>query len=220
MRPRASLAVAGLLLVVSFGCAAVSAPPSAPDPAIARCPPELAVKVRFLEQRLEGEARYARRWWTVWNGVHGAGIVVSGSLAGIEDGRGERAGHVVDAAKAGIGLAQNLLTPPLAKDALRQLRSFDLAAPGGCQRRITEAEGLLVRAAEQARHERRSWWPHLSNLALNLVGAWIVAESFDEGSGWSSGALGLVVGELQIWTYPARSERILEEYRRRYPQEP
>jgi hypothetical protein len=46
-----------------------------------------------------------------------------------------------------------------------------------------------------------------------------VAEGFHEGSGWSSGALGLVVGEIEIWTYPARAEKILEEYRRRYRQD-
>ena len=221
MRPRAGIGttIAGLL-AGSFGCASVGGPPSPPDPALARCPPQLAVRLRFLEERLEGEARYARRWWAVWNGVHGGGIVVSGSLAAIEDGRGERADHVVGAVQAGIGLAQNLLEPPLAKDALRELQSVDPAAPGGCERRLAQAEGLLQRAAEQARRERRSWWPHLSNLALNLVGALIVAEGFDEGSGWGSGALGLVVGEVQIWTFPARSEKILEEYRRRYPEEP
>ena len=217
MGSRAAGLAAVSLLAVGLGCASLSAPPTAPDPAIARCPPPLAVRLRFLEQHLEGEARYARRWWAVWNVVHGGGIVVSGSLAGIEHGRGERAGHVVDAAKAGIGLTQNLLGPPIAKDALLQLRTVDLASPGGCERRIADAETLLLRAAEQARRERRAWWPHLSNLALNLVGAWIVAEGFHEGSGWSSGALGLVVGEIQIWTFPARADEILAEYRRRYP---
>jgi hypothetical protein len=104
----------------------------------------------------------------------------------------------------------------LAKDETLALRRVDHAAPGGCERRVALAEGLLERAAEQARRERRAWLPHLSNLALNLVGAWIVAESFHEGSGWSSGALGLVIGEIRIWTYPSRAERILAEYRRRF----
>lgn len=215
------LAGAGLaavpLLAVGLGCASLSGAPSASDPAIAACTTPLAVRLRFLEQHLEAEALYARRWWALWNGVHGGGIVVSGALAAIEDGRGERAGHVVDVAKAGIGLTENLLAPPIVKEALRELRVVDLASPGGCENRLAQAEGLLQRAAEQARRERRAWLPHLSNLALNLAGALIVAEGYHEGSGWSSGALGLVMGEIQIWTFPARAEKILAEYRRRYP---
>jgi hypothetical protein len=209
-------ATAALLLTVGVGCASISGPPSPPDPAISRCPPPLAVRLRFLEERIAKEALYARRWWTLWTGVHGGGLAVSGALAAIEDGRGQRASHVVDAAKASIGLTRNLLSAPIARDALTEIRRVDLAAPGGCEQRLAHAEGLLVRAAEQAHRERRSWLPHLSNLALNLIGAAIVAEGYHEGSGWSSGALGLVVGEIEIWTYPARAEKILEEYRRRY----
>jgi hypothetical protein len=205
-----------LLLFAGLGCASISGPPSPPDPAISRCPPPLAVRLRFLEERIADEALYAQRYWTFWTGVHGGGLAVSAGMAAIEDGRGQRANHVVNAAKAGIGLTRDLLSPPLAKDALREMRGVDLAAPGGCEQRLAYAEGLLVRAAEQAHRERRSWLPHLSNLALNLIGALIVAEGYHEGSGWSSGALGLVVGEIEIWTYPARAEKILEEYRRRY----
>lgn len=211
--------VAAVVLLAGLGCASVSGPPSPPDPAISRCAPPLAVRLRFLEEHIAKEALYARRWWTLWTGVHGGGLAVSSGLAAIEDGRGQRASHVVDAAKAGIGLTRNLLSPPLARDALREMRGVNLAVPGGCEQRIAYAEDLLVRAAEQAQRERRSWVPHVSNLALNLIGAAIVAEGFHEGSGWSSGALGLVVGEIEIWTYPARAEKILEEYRRRYRQD-
>jgi hypothetical protein len=213
------LAIATALLA-GLGCASLSSPPSIPDPAVARCPTPITVRLRVLEQRIEQEAHYAGRWWAVWNGVYGAGIVVSGSLAAIEDGRGQRASRAVDVAKSGIGLTQNLLDPPLAKDALRELRNVDPETPGGCQRRLADAEGLLLRAAEQARRERDSWLPHLSNLALNLVGAAIVAEGYHEGGGWSAGALGVVVGEIRIWTYPARAESIIIEYRRRYPPDP
>jgi len=75
----------------------------------------------------------------------------------------------------------------------------------------------LHRAARQAHEERRSWRAHVGNLALNLAGAIVVAEGFDEGSGWGSGALGIVVGEIRIWTYPWQAERALAEYERRFP---
>jgi hypothetical protein len=81
---------------------------------------------------------------------------------------------------------------------------------------LARAEAQLERAVHDAHAERRSWLPHLGNLALNLAGALVVAEGFDEGSGWGSGALGFVVGEIRIWTYPWQAESTLEEYRERF----
>jgi hypothetical protein len=211
---RAAIAACGLAL---SGCAALGGGPlPPPDPAIAQCAPPLAARLRFLESHLAEHARYARRWWNAWNGVYVGGIVVSGALAGIEDGRGERADQAVDAAKSVIGLTHNLIDPPTAREGVEPLRAIDTDSPAGCERRLAFAEELLRRHAEDARHERRRWLPHLGNLALNLAGALIVAEGFDEGSGWSSGAIGFVVGEIRIWTYPHQAERTLEEYERRF----
>lgn len=141
---------------------------------------------------------------------------LGGALAGFEDERGERADHAVSAAKSAIGLSRNLLAPPTAKEGVEPLRAIETTSPLGCERRLALAEELLRRHVEDARDERRSWRPHLANLALNLVGALIVAEGYDEGSGWGSGALGFVVGEVRIWTYPAQAQDTLEEYERRF----
>lgn len=215
-----SLAACSLALaVLGSGCATLrgEGEPIPPDPALARCDAESAARLRFLEPRLAAQARYAGRWWWTWNAVYVGGIGYGAAAAGFGDERGERADHAVDAVKSAIGLGRNLLVPPVAREGVEALQTLDPRKPGGCAERLAVAEDLLQRAARQAHRERRSWRAHLGNLALNLAGAIVVAEGFDEGSGWGSGALGFVVGEIRIWTYPWQAERALSEYERRFP---
>ena len=215
---RATDAACVLALAACLGCATwnEAGPPPRLD-VVDRCDAATASRLHFLEGRLARHARYAKRWWRAWNAVYGGGIVFSGALAGIEDGRGERANHVVEAVKSGIGLTHNFVAPPVVRDAPERLTAIDTAAPDGCARRLVQAEEILYRAAEQAHRERRAWRPHLANLALNLGGAAIVAEGFHEGTGWSSGALGLVFGEVHIWSFPWQAVDTLRDYERRFP---
>lgn len=206
-------------LLGATGCATHRASPlRMPDPALDRCEAPVTARLRFLERRLDAHARYARRWWWAWNGVFGGGLAFAAASAATEDGRGARANQAVDAVKSAIGLTQNLVDPPPAREGVEALRAIDPSRPGACAERLARAEDLLARAVHDARR-RRTWRPHLVNLALNLAGALIVAEGFHEGTGYSSGALGIVVGEIEIWSRPWQAEATLEEYERRFPAE-
>jgi hypothetical protein len=218
---RARIARLGLALALAAaagGCASLSGPGSlpAPDGALARCEGEVAARLRFLEPRLESHARYARRWLWAWTGIHAGGLVYGSTMAGVEDGRGERADQAVDAVKSAIGLAHDWIRPPSVRQGVAALRAIDTGSAGGCEERLAGAEGMLRRAVQDA-HAERGVWAHLWNLTLNLAGALVVAEGFHEGSGWSSGALGLVLGEVAIWSYPWQAERTLDEYSRLFP---
>jgi hypothetical protein len=215
---RARHAAAALALLTCVGCATWDeAGPSPRLEAVDRCDPDTAARLRFLEGRFARHARYANRWWNAWNAVYGTGIVVSSVQAGFEDDGGERADQIVSAVKSGIGLTRNFVAPPVIRKAPAELAAIDPAAPDGCSRRLARAEEILVRAAEQAHSERRAWRPHLGNLGLNLAGALIVAEGFDEGSGWGSGALGFAVGEVRIWSYPWQAQETKRDYEQRFP---
>lgn len=207
------------LALLGSGCATLrgEGEPIAPDPALASCDAESAARLRFLEPRLAAQARYAGRWWWTWNAVYVGGMGYGAAAAGFGDERGERANDTVNAVKSAIGLGRNLLAPPVAREGVEALQAMDPRRDGGCAERLAAAEDLLHRAARQAHEERRSWRVHLGNLALNLAGAIIVAEGFDEGSGWASGALGIVIGEIRIWTFPWKAQRTLTEYERRFP---
>src|SRR5690606_14009632 len=130
---------------------------------------------------------------------------------------GERADLVVSAAKAGIGLARTVWRPPSARRGADELRELPTGTPEACAARLALAEAILRRNAAESAARRRSWVPHLANLGLNLAGALIVAEGFDEPDWWVSGALGFAVGEVQIWSHPWQAGTALADYERRFP---
>jgi hypothetical protein len=212
-------AIEWALILALGGCAPALAadPDRAPAAPRALCESGTEARLRFLEEHLEGRRTYADLWWKGWNTVYAGGIVVEGVRAGLEDDRGERADRIVGAVKSGIGLAQNLWSPPPARLGASELDDLPTDSPEGCAQRLARAEEILRRNAEASHDERRSWIPHLGNLGLNLAGALIVAKGFDERSGWGSGALGFAVGEVRIWSYPWHAGGALEEYERRFP---
>jgi len=197
--------------------AAVAVADDETDAALARCDRDTGDRLRFLESHLDGSSSYAEGWWLGWTAVYSAGIAVEGARAGRDDDRGARAEAVVSAVKAGVGLADNFLRPPPAKEGARELRAIPTSEPDGCARRLARAEAILRANAADSRHRRFSWKAHAGNLAINLAGALVVAKGFDESSGWASGALGLAVGEGRIWSYPWQAPGALAEYERRFP---
>ena len=180
----------------------------APVAASAQASLECAKRLQFLESRLSEQKEYADLWWHAWNGVYLGGIAVQGTRAGFEDASGERADLLVSVAKSGIGLVRNLTAPPAARRGVPTER--DLA----CERQVELAAERLDENAEEALEERWGWKSHLGNLGLNLIGGLIVAEGFDEGSGWGSAAVGFAFGEARIWSYPFQAIGDREDWRR------
>jgi hypothetical protein len=211
----------GAALALCFGCAAFhqGAPLPQPDGALAACAGSVGARLQYLEPRLAAHASYADRWWWIWNGVHATGLVYGGAMAGVEDDGGERALSAVDATKSAIGLAEGILDPPVLREGIDGVTAISVASADGCTTRLRAAEELLYAAAEEAHEERRGWLGHAGNLALNLIGALVVAEGFDEPSGWGAGALGLLVGEIELWSYPWHAEGTAREYERRFPRD-
>jgi hypothetical protein len=207
--------VCAALLALGAGTASAG---EVADAALDRCDGGTRDRLRFIEGHLDGKRTYAQRWWMGWTTVYTAGIAFEGASAGFADDRGDRAAHIVSAVKAGIGLADNLLRPPPARLGTRELRELSTSTPTDCARRLARAEEILRENAAAARERRFSWKAHAGNVALNLAGALVISEGFgDETKAWQSGALGFVVGEGRIWSYPWHASGALEEYERRFP---
>jgi hypothetical protein len=213
--------LSGVALAFLSGCATLEegAKLPRPDGALSACEGSVAARLQYLEPRLAAHASYAERWWWLWNGVHAAGIVYGGAMAGVEDDGGERALQAVDATKSAIGLADGIVNQPVLRKGMDEVTAIEVASMTGCVTRLRAAEQLLYAAAEDADERRRGWLAHAGNLALNLIGAVVVAEGFDESSGWGAGALGLVVGEIEIWSYPWHAEHTVREYERLFPRD-
>jgi hypothetical protein len=185
----------------------------APDVARAeRCSGRDGERIDFLESGLEQDATYARRWQKAWYTAYGAGVVAGGiEIANAED-DGERANGIAQIVKAGIGTARGVISPPGAKEGAEAMQ-----APGlSCVERVAAGEAALRRNAKESYEERFGWTAHAGNLALNLAHGLIVGEGFDEGAGWGSAAVGLVLGEVRIWTHPFQALERLETYEARF----
>ena len=220
---RAQLRGAASALVLALsGCATFQTGTALRPPAAAldACEGEVGARLRYLEPRLEANARYATGWWWGWMAVNGGGMVSSGVRAGLEDERGQRALQIVNATKSAIGVANLMLDSPPIRRGVGEIGKIDVASADGCVARLRAAEKLTRDAAADAHEERFGWLNHVGNLILNGVGAVIVAKSFDESDGWSTGAIGFVVGEIQLWSYPWQVEHTLEDYEHRFRADP
>jgi hypothetical protein len=168
-----------------------------------------------LVERLDERERYADLWWRGWIGFYGVGAVVQGARAGVEDDRGKRADYIVSAVKAVGGTTRLYFTRPVARLGADPLRAGALPDEAACRARVERGEALLRQAAEES-NRRWDWKPHVFNVAVNMAGAVIVTEGFDENEGWTSAAVGIGVGEAMLWSHPWRGTSDLAEYEARF----
>lgn len=190
------------------------------------CDPDERLRLRFLERRMEDHASYATWWKHGWNAFYGVGIAFETTRAVLEvDHRATRANHIASASKAVVGLARGLWSTPIATQGFPTLEEADayLAEESGevpepaetaspCRRRLEVAKAWLAESAEDSHTHRWGWIPRTVNLALNGVAAVVVAETFDYDAAYLSGAIGVAVGELRLWSYPYQAKGILEDY--------
>jgi len=179
------------------------------------CDPGDAVRLEFLERRIRDNAPYARWWSRAWLGVYVGGMAFEGVRAGLTDARERRAAAIANASKSTIGLARALLSPPTA---MGDVDAFDAPVEdaGHCTERLEAAEARLRQSAEEARHERWGWIPHLANFALNAGAAVTVAELYDYDAAYARGALGFAVGEIRLWSFPWHAESDWADYEDRF----
>jgi hypothetical protein len=184
-----------------------------------RCESDTQARLEWLVERLESRERYADLWWRGWTGIYATGMVLQGVRAGLEDDdEGERADYIVSAVKAAGGVTRLYFSRPVARLGADPLRGDVLADEAACRAAADRGEALLGQAA----HESDRRWrliPHLTNVAINMAGALIVTQGFDEDDGWASAAVGIAVGEAMLWTHPWRGRRDLQEYEKRFAAE-
>jgi hypothetical protein len=165
---------------------------------------ELDERLAFLEPRLAHEALLAHAWQSSWAMVDLGGL---GWGAYQISQRPSRVDGIVLAVKS-LGGVANL--------ALRPLESahnpLDTDAPLA---RLQLAESLLERNARES-DLRYAWKKHVLTMLLNVAGGVVTAVAGDWKRGTQSAALGIAVGELQIWTRPWQAKRDLRDYRRRF----
>ena len=178
---------------------------------VSACEVRTKARMQWLVDRADSRERHADIWWRGWIGFYGAGVAIQSTRAGFEDDAGKRADLIVSAAKALGGVTRLYFSRPVARLGADPLRAEALPDEKACLERVAQGETLLRQAADES--ERRwDWKAHLFNVALNTAGAVIVTQAFDQKSGWTSGGIGIAVGEAMLWSHPWHGRSDLEEY--------
>jgi hypothetical protein len=172
---------------------------------------ELDLRLGFIEERLDAGKRHAQYWQNGWTGFY----AVSGLAQTVSwldaDNNDDRINYVVGAIKSTGGLIDILLRPMPGRygaDEIRGMKapSFD---------KLGQAEDLLQATARRAL-EKSTWKPHLKVMGVNLLGGAVILAFGDGGDALLSTAMGIAVGEANIWTQPTRPIVNLQDYQSNY----
>jgi hypothetical protein len=212
-----------LLFLVSAGAAHADDEPDPQALDVSACSEGTRARLAWLVDRLESRERYADIWWKGWTGFYALGVVFQSTRAALEDDGSHQADQIVGAVKALIGTARLIWVRPSARlgaDPLIVAAPPDEAA---CQARVAQGEELLRKAADESQ-QRWDWKPHVFNVALNLAGALIATQAFDDDNGykkgWTSMGVGIAVGEAMIFSHPWKGKSDLEEYQAAFSASP
>jgi hypothetical protein len=177
---------------------------------------EVQARLHFLRDKLQAGVTTNMLWYAGWSSFYGAAMVAQLARVGFTDNTAERADLIVSASKATIGVVARLLRPPSAIHGSRELTGMPERTAEERWRKVVRAEALLARNAKES-DQRYSWIAHTVNLALNIGGGLIVWLGYDDFvRGASSAGIGIIVGEVQIWSQPWRAKRDWQEYQRRF----
>ncbi len=183
---------------------------------------ELDRRIEWLEQTLDAGAGYSKLWQYGWTSGYAAGMVIGSLQAGLTSNNDTRVNAIVTASKALIGTTRLLLTPHPGRLGAQPMRDVVGTDHNAKLQRLTAGEAQLEEVAERA-EKRHRWQRHAGSVALNLIGGGFIFGFGDDKDAAVSIGVGIVVGEIMIWTSPKRAEADLQSYRQQFastPQDP
>jgi hypothetical protein len=183
---------------------------------LGRCSAGTAERLTFIEDRLELRRPYAKYWWMGWTGFYGLGMVIQSAQAPFEGDDSRQADLVVSAVKASFGVTRLLLWPPTAKAGADAMRVVEPTDESQCRERLRIGEELMRKNARES-ESRWDWKRHAANVGINVAGALIVAEEYDDPwRGWRSAGIGIAVGEVFTFSHPWKADDDLAEYEEKF----
>jgi hypothetical protein len=176
---------------------------------------ELDARLRFIEQRLDGNETYTKVWQWGWTAGYAIGIA-SGTYEAVDtDSNENRAYYIVTAAKGLIGTTRMILDRHPGRNGADPMREVSGNSCEAKTKRLAKGEELLQKVADRA-EKRTDWKSHAGNVALNTVGsAFILGFGYQDDAAKSFG-IGVGVGTLQILSAPKRGIQDLEDYQTRF----
>lgn len=172
---------------------------------------DIRQRQNFIEERLDDGRQHASYWQNGWTGFYAVSAAAQTVMWLDADNNDDRISAVVGAAKSAGALIDILLRPLPGRHGADEIRNLPAAE------RLSRGEELLDQAAQRAQ-ERTSWKSHLKVIGVNLFSGILIAAFGDEGDAAVSTALGIAIGEANIWSQPSFPIENRKDYQRRFPE--
>ncbi len=173
---------------------------------------ELERRLAFLETRFRAQQTYARYWQTGFTSAWATGAVLGTVEASLSSEPDNRVPAIVTAAKAAIGTTKLLVSPHPARLGAAPLEIQRETRRATLEARVRAGERQLL-AIEHKAHERRSWVAHAANIGLNALGGGIIVAVGNPSDAIQNVGLGILFGEVMLWSMPKRGIEDLQDYR-------
>ncbi len=172
---------------------------------------EIDLRLGFIEERLDAGKQHAQYWQNGWTGFYAASALAQTVFWLDADNNDDSINYIVGALKSTGGLIDILLRPMPGRYGAGEIRGLE-----GCSfDKLGRAEDLLQTTARRAQ-EKTTWKPHLKVLGVNLIGGAVILAFGDGGDALLSTAMGIAVGEANIWTQPTQPSTDLRDYQGRF----
>ncbi len=172
-------------------------------------------RVAFLTDRLQEGQKNAKIWQIGFTSGWSLGVVIGTVQAATTSNGDTRATAIVTAVKATIGTARLLLRPHPGARGADPILAIEGDSRAAKLARLEAGERQLSRTAKRAA-SRKTWLPHLGNIGINLIGGGILLGVADDADAAISTGVGILAGEVMLWTMPWRSVQDAEDYEQRF----
>jgi hypothetical protein len=180
---------------------------------------EITRRLRFVEERLDAGRRHASYWQQGWISFYSISALAQGVFAVSEDNKDDRVNNLVGAVKSTGGALDMFLRPLPGRHGADEIRAAEGNRRERMLHKLLQAENLLQRSAQRA-EERTSWKRHLTVLGVNLAAGAVIWGFGDQDDAVVSTAVGIAVGEANIWSQPWRAQSDLQDYQKLFSEIP
>ena len=168
-------------------------------------------RMEFIESSLEENHQHARYWQNGWSTFYAVSAVAQTALWIDADNNDDSINYGINALKSVGGLADMLVRPHPGHYGTKRLVTLPETTEEHRRERLDFGETVLRESAERAA-SRRTWKPHLKVIGVNVIAGALIAAFGDGGDALASSALGIAIGEANIWTQPTGYEEGWNNY--------
>jgi hypothetical protein len=175
------------------------------------------LRMEFIENRLEESRQHASYWQNGWSSFYAVSALAQTALWIDADDSDDSINYGIGALKSVGGLADILLRPHPGRQGAEALLDLPQNTEVQQREKLERSESLLMISAERAA-SRHSWQPHIKVIGVNAIAGALIAAFGDGGDALASSAIGIAIGEANIWTQPTRPEDDWRDYQQEFGQ--